>query len=280
MSRGEEGEARRLVMVLAYEGTSYRGSQVQPGQPTIHGELARALYQLTGEEPRLAFASRTDAGAHAEGQVASALLSSRLSEGRLVAGLNYYLPESIAVQEAWWASSDFDVRRAPTRRRYRYIIVNTPQRSPLWWRRAYHVPEPLDAGLMDDALQCQVGRRDVGPFVSASATRGRSTLRTIYRAGAWREGELVLVELEGDAFLAQQVRRTVGTLVQVGRGQMTVREFGSLCRGEGVGQAGPAAPAYGLYLMQVTYRLAPPSGCGSESGVQREKLAVAAGVMQ
>ncbi|MBI3954161.1 MAG: tRNA pseudouridine synthase A, partial [Chloroflexi bacterium] len=246
---------------LEYEGTAYRGSQVQQGLPTIQGELARALYQLTGERPRLSFAGRTDAGAHAWGQVASAVLASPLARERLVAGLNHYLPESIAVREACWAARDFDVRRSPARRCYRYTIVNTAQRSPLWRGRAYHVAETLDAGAMDVAIRSQVGRRDVGPFVRMAGLGGRSTLRTIYRARAWRDGNLVQVELEGDAFLPQQVRRTVGTLIQVGKGRLSAEEFGALAEGRGPGRAGPVAPACGLYLMRVEYRDPSQSGC-------------------
>lgn len=244
---------RRLVLVLEYDGTSYRGSQVQRGLPTVQGELARALQRLTGERPRLAFASRTDSGAHARGQVASAALASSLGLERILAGLNYYLPESIAVRGGYWAPLDFDPRRSPARRCYRYTILNTAWRAPLWHGRAFHVPQPLDVDAMDAALRCQVGRWDVRPFVSTAGLAGRSTLRTIYRAEAWRDGDLVQIEMEGDAFLPQQVRRTVGALVQVGSGRLAVEDFWAMVR-QGERRAIPTAPAWGLYLMRVTYQ--------------------------
>jgi len=262
-------ESRRLVMVLEYDGTRFRGSQVQRGQPTIQGELAHALDSLTGERPRLTFAGRTDAGAHALGQVASAVLDSPLDVDRLVAGVNHYLPASIAVRGASWAPLEFDVRRAAVRRRYRYLVLNSPWRSPLWSERAHHWAEPLDVARMNTAAQSLVGRRDTSAFVSRARLGLRSPLRTICAAQVWRKGERVQFELEGDSFLPHQIRRTVGALLQVGSGRMSVEEFAALATGKGGRYTGPVAPAGGLYLVSVSYPEATSAGVDADSATER-----------
>ena len=121
----------RIALVLEYDGTNYHGSQLQAGMPTIQGEVEKALYKLTGESTRIKAAGRTDAGVHARGQVISFRTESALPLKSFIDGLNHYLPEDIAVKEAFHADSSFDVRRDAVSREYKYYILNSLTRSPM-----------------------------------------------------------------------------------------------------------------------------------------------------
>jgi tRNA pseudouridine38-40 synthase len=198
--------------------------------------------------------SRTDAGVHARGQVASFLTRKPFDESVFVDGLNYWLPDDIAVRRAREVAIDFDVRRRARRRLYRCLVHNDRAPSPLLRQRSWHVKQPLDATAMQKAAACLVGRHDFAAFAGAPETPGASTVRTMHRFDVRRLGRLVSFEAEADAFLPHQVRRTVGALVEVGLGRQTPQWFEELLREGAPATAGPAAPSQGLCLMQVTYR--------------------------
>jgi len=241
---------RRLAMILEYDGTAYRGSQLQENGPSIQGELERAINNLTGEEVRVAFAGRTDAGVHALGQVAAFDTRSRLGPAEFARGLNHFLPEDIAVQRAIEAPASFDPRRDARHRQYRYRIANRARRSPLERNRAWHVGRQLDTAAMLSAARHLEGAHDFAAF--AGAYEG-STRRTLRRCDVTATGEAVVVEMEARAFLPHQVRRTAGALVEVGLGRMTEESLVALLEAARPASAGPAAPACGLYLVSVAY---------------------------
>ncbi len=244
-------QPRRLALVLEYDGgPPLAGSQIQKNAPSIQGELETALHKLTGERLRVAFAGRTDAGVHARGQVAAFTTASRLQTEVFVRGLNAWLPESIVVRRAAEVTERFDPRRHASRRTYRYLIYNTPIVSPLWRGRAWHVAEPLDAERMQRAAHVLIGEHD---FAAFSRREGVTTVRRVYRCQVRARPPLLSIEVEANAFLRQQVRRTVGALVQVGRSRLTVAAFRGLLRRAEPASAGPVAPAHGLYLMRVRY---------------------------
>jgi tRNA pseudouridine38-40 synthase len=245
--------ARRLALLLEYDGARYGGSQFQKNAPSIQRELEAALNKLTGETVRVAFAGRTDAGVHARGQVASFLTGSRHGVDVFVRGLNHWLPADVAVRRAVEAPVDFDPRRRPCRRWYRYTVHNGRPRSPLWRQRAWHVEVPLDIEAMRSAAACLPGRRDFAAFAGRLSRSHASTVRTLYRCEVERCESLVTVDMQADAFLPHQVRRTVGALVEVGRGRLSVEEFEALAQAATPASAGPTAPAHGLCLMRVCY---------------------------
>jgi tRNA pseudouridine38-40 synthase len=245
------GQSRRIALVLEYDGSPpLSGSQLQKNAPTVQSELEAALRKLTGERLRVAFAGRTDAGVHALGQVAAFTTASRHKIGVFVRGLNAWLPETIAVQSAADVDANFDPRRHASRRTYRYLTYNAPIASPLWRRHAWHVPEPLDAGRIARAAELLAGEHDLAAF---SRREGVTTVRRVYRCQVSSRPPLLVIEMEANAFLRQQVRRTAGALVQVGRGKLSIREFHSLLRRAEPATAGPVAPASGLYLVRVVY---------------------------
>lgn len=241
---------RRLALVLEYDGAPYDGSQLQKRAPTIQGELEAALQKLTGETMRVAFAGRTDAGVHARGQVAAFTTTSGLETQVFVRGLNAWLPESIVVRQAAEVPERFDPRRHATSRTYRYTIYNHPVRSPLWRHDAWQVTDPLDTAAMQDAADELIGEHD---FAAFSRREGVRTVRCIRRCQVGRRDQLVTIEVEANAFLRQQVRRTAGALVQVGSGRLRAKEFRDLLRRAEPNSAGPVAPAHGLCLVRVTY---------------------------
>lgn len=238
------------MLLLEYDGAAYRGSQLQRNAPSIQGELEKALAKLSGEAVRVKLAGRTDAGVHARGQVASFVTAAPYGVGTFVRATNYHLPSDIAVRAAAEAHLAFDVRRHALSRLYRYTIYNGRQRSPLWARRSWHLPSPLETAAMQEAAAGLVGRHD---FASFAPPTGRRTERTVRRAEVRRRGPLVLLEMEADAFLPQQVRRTAGALAQVGLGRLAVQEFQRLVEEPRPGAAGPTAPPQGLCLLRVRY---------------------------
>jgi tRNA pseudouridine38-40 synthase len=241
---------RRLALVLEYDGSRFAGSQLQKRSPTIQSTLETALRKLTGERLRVAFAGRTDAGVHAVGQVASFTTASRLKTEVFVRGLNAWLPEEVAVRRALEVAEAFDPRRNASSRTYRYLIDNGPVRSPLWQDRAWHVPASLDVAPMAKAARELIGEHD---FAAFSRREGVTTIRCLHRAEVTRREATVTLELEANAFLRQQVRRTVGALVEVGRGRLSAAGFRRLLRQAEPASAGPVAPAHGLYLIRVCY---------------------------
>lgn len=249
--RGEAPSLRRIALVIEYEGTAYAGSQYQKNARTVQGELEKALRKLTGKAIRVALAGRTDAGVHAKGQVAAFLTAVPYDPGVFQRALNSYLPQDIAVRTAQEVALSFDVRRHARRRWYRYRIYNGPSRRPLFRSQCWHVPEPLDVEAMREAAQQLVGRQDFAAF--AAPARGRSTVRTVHWAEVRRHRCWVVFDIEADAFLPQQVRRTVGALVRVGQGRETVDGFRRLLASARPGAATFAAPAAGLCLMAVRY---------------------------
>lgn len=244
---------RRLALLLEYDGSRYSGSQYQKDAPSVQGELEAAITKLTGEQVRVAFAGRTDAGVHAIGQVAAFSTASRHPPDTFVGGLNFWLPVDVAVRAAVEAPASFDPRRRALSRAYRYLLVDGRQRSPLWRGRAWEIGGRLDVGAMAKASEPLVGRHDFAAFAGALERREASTVRRLHRCDVARRGALVTVEMEADAFLPHQVRRTVGLLVEIGLGRQApaaVRECLDQPQRRPVAQT---APACGLYLVQVRY---------------------------
>jgi tRNA pseudouridine38-40 synthase len=242
------------MLIVEYDGTSYHGFQRQKGLTTIQGEMEKAIGLLTGGEVRLAAASRTDAGAHAKGQVVNFHTERTYPAQTWVEGLNFYLPGNIVVLEAREVREGFHARRSARSREYRYLVLNRRVPSPFLRFRAYHFPYSLDLEAMQEAATFLVGSHDFAAFCSLKEGRGRNARRRILGVDIHREGELVVFDFVGDSFLPQQVRTMVGTLLLVGAGRMGVSGFQQVLQGRDRSQAGPTAPAWGLYLMRVNYQ--------------------------
>jgi tRNA pseudouridine38-40 synthase len=245
----------QLRLTVEYEGTRYCGWQLQPGGPTVQGELERALAIVLREPVRVRGAGRTDAGVHATGQVASASLSRPAGDlGRLERSLNALLPDDVAVRDLELADDAFDPRRHARSRVYVYRILNTPAPSPFWRRVAWHVMLPLDAAAMDTAARVLAGAHDFAAFRGADARETpRSTVRVVLESRVERDGPLLVYRVEATAFLKHMVRNIVGTLVEIGRGERSGDEMAAVLAGRDRTRAGATAPPHGLTLVAVRY---------------------------
>lgn len=248
---------RRLALVVEYDGTAYRGFQAQAGQPTIQGEMERALHCFTGEAVRIRGASRTDAGAHARGQVVDFLTRSAYAAEVFSKALNFYLPADIKVQEAHEVVPEFHSRKGATSRTYRYFILNRRWPSPLRRYTCHRVKEPLDEAKMATAARYLVGRHDFRALAPGYPSDW-STVRTVHRWDVWREDDTVVVECEANGFLRHQIRRASALLIEIGKGRWPEGMIGELLDGKLQGTVElPSVPGHGLCLMKVTY----PSFC-------------------
>jgi len=247
---------------IEYDGTDYGGFQVQPGQPTIQGELERILEHLTQAHVRVHGAGRTDAGVHATGQVVHFDAYWTHGCGDLQRAMNALLPGDIAVRALREADQSFHARFSARRRLYVYTVCESPVRAPLWRRFAHHVRACLDVSAMQEAACALVGRQDFAAFGQPPV--GTNSVRTVFAAqwreaasercsATWAPARRLCFEIEADAFLRGMVRRIVGTLLAVGMGSMAPQGFRDVLASRDTGRAAPPAPACGLCLCQVSY---------------------------
>lgn len=243
----------RVRATVAYDGTEYHGFQRQSAErePTIQGELERALAQIAAQASGVTGAGRTDAGVHAEGQVIAFDTDWRHSPDDLQRALNAVLPGDIAVLELDRAAGDFHPRYQARSRAYRYTIYNAPLRHPLRRRYALHVPDALNAAAMRAACAGLVGEHDFAAF--GQATSGESTVRRMYRAEVVGEAPWLRVDLEASGFLYRMVRSIVGTLIEVGRERMPVERFAAILESRDRSQAEATVAPHGLCLTRVNY---------------------------
>ena len=244
---------RRLVLILEYDGTRYKGFQWQSGVPSIQGEVEKAILSFTGEAIRVRGASRTDSGAHARGQVVDFLTRTVYTPETAANALNWYLPPDIKVRGAWYTSEGFHSRKDAVSRVYRYTVLNSRWPSAVMRDFSHWVSAPLDVARMKEAAVYIVGTHDFSPL-TVRLPAGRSPIRRVKRWDVWQEGELVLIEAEANGFLPHQVRRTNGVLMEIGLGRLDVMEIQNILGGtvKEINHC-PSLPAKGLCLMKVAY---------------------------
>jgi tRNA pseudouridine38-40 synthase len=241
-----------LALLLAYDGAAYHGWQVQADAPTVQGLVGDALAPLAAGPVRLIGASRTDAGVHALGQVASVHAETLLAPAVVQAALNATLPRDIRVLAARAAPAGFDARRSARLKRYGYLIGRGPVASPFLRGHACHRPRPLDLAAMGAALATFRGKHDFSAF-RAAAGRERSPVCRVFATRLAVRAGLVGVFVSADAFLHHMVRNLVGTLLEVGEGRRPVDWVADVLAGRDRRRAGPTAPAHGLHLLGVRY---------------------------
>jgi len=241
-----------LRLVLEYDGAGFDGWQIQAaGSRTVQGELEHAVARICGERARVMGSGRTDAGVHAEGQVASVCLDTELPVLKLRRALNGVLPEDIVVLDLQTAPDNFDARRNATSKLYRYGIWNGPQRSPLRAPRALRLERPLDLAALRRAAGDLVGVHDFASF-QAAGSQVKTSVRELLRVDVLgRSGAAVDLFFEGTGFLRHMVRILVGTLIQVGSQRREAGSMPEVLASRDRSQAGPTAPAYGLTLVSV-----------------------------
>jgi tRNA pseudouridine38-40 synthase len=245
---------RRVKLTLAYDGTAYRGFQVQPNGPTVQSVTEAALSRILQEPVKLRAAGRTDAGVHAREQVADfADLGLRPLE-TILRGGNAMLPPDIRILSAAEVPLSFDARRHAKEKEYRYFLFLDPVASPFLSRYAWHIEKPLDLGAIREGLAHAVGEHDFTSFRGQGCT-ARTTVRTVFRAELTEAlPALFCIAIIGNGFLRHMVRNIVGTLVEVGKGKAPAGRMRELLALKDRAKAGPTAPAHGLFLWTVEYR--------------------------
>jgi len=241
-----------MKVVLEYDGSGFAGWQQQAHGRTVEAELKRALRELTGIEHKVYAAGRTDAGAHAEGQVVSFETDGRIPPQRLVAALNARLPGDVSVLTAEVAPDGFHARYSARWRRYRYRYLDRRARPALERGRCWHVGGPLDVAAMSVAAKALVGKHDWTGYCSASEPpAGR--VREMRSVKVARRGDFVELELVAEGFLRGLARSIAGALAEVGRGRKPPEWVGEVLRARDRRLAARTAPAGGLTLVEVIY---------------------------
>jgi len=246
---------RKIRLDVAYDGTDFSGWQVQPGRTTIQGELERILSGIDGGRHVKVYGSgRTDAGVHALRQVAACSLENPLPVANLRKAVNRLLPHSIRILDAHEAPEDFHPRFDARAKTYEYRIWRDEVCPPFERRYVHHHPYPLDEAAMITAARLYEGEHDFTPFAAAddSDALGHSKVRTVFASALWRDGHKLFYRVRGSGFLKHMVRNLVGTLMEVGKGNLSADDLRALLRNPR-GKCGATSPACGLFLVEVEY---------------------------
>ena len=259
-------------ITLAYDGTDFRGWQVQPDLPTVQGLLAEAIERITGESVLPQGSGRTDAGVHAMAQVASFPLAAPIPPENLQRALNRTLPAAIRILEAETVPPDFHARHSAKSKWYEYRIYRGELCPPWTARYVYALNWPIDVNALHAAAEVFLGEHDFTSFAASdpdaaqrdasdtsdSETDGgnegrQDNIREIY-ASSWSvEDELLFYRVHGNGFLHHMVRNLVGTMLDAGRGQICAGDLPGILAARDRSTAGPTAPARGLFLLRVNY---------------------------
>lgn len=248
-------------MTLAYDGREFFGWQRHGDEPTVQLALERGLQAVFGGEVEVRGSGRTDRGAHARGQVASAFLPAGIDAKAGLASLNDVLPETIRVLELVPAPEGFHARTSAVGKTYRYLIHNAPECPAEIVGRVWHVPGVLDVEAMRAALPVFVGRHDFGSFATKAKHVRRSNVREVTRFELEHRPPTLEFWIRADGFLYKMVRNIVRAVVKVGEGRFTVPDLQKILAARDRKAAPGSAPASGLYLEHVDY---PPEVSGGE----------------
>jgi len=245
---------RTLKLVVEYDGTDFCGWQRQENGPSVQQHLEEVLARMVGGPVTVVGASRTDAGVHALGQVASFQTEASIPLDGFRMGMNSLLPPAIAIVSAVEVAADFHARFSARGKRYRYSILTRSSRAPLERHRLWHKGGAvLDVPAMRAAAAALLGERDWSAFRAAGCTAKNAVRRVdsieVSELGPYR----IDIDVEGNAFLRNMVRILSGTLVDVGLGRIAPGQVTEIVESRDRTRAGPTAPAHGLTLVEVMY---------------------------
>ncbi|HXC52226.1 MAG TPA: tRNA pseudouridine(38-40) synthase TruA [Candidatus Limnocylindrales bacterium] len=242
----------RVRGTVEYLGTKWAGWQLQPDQPTVQGELERALAIFTRSPVRVHSSGRTDAGVHASGQVIAFDVADDTDLERLFLAVNALTDKSISIVDLARANDAFDPRRHALSRTYEYTIVNARPPSPFLRDRSWHVIAPLDLEQLQRLARMLAGEHDFAAFRAADC-ESPSTRRFVTESVWTRDGAVYTYRVSANAFLKQMVRTLVGSMVDVVVGKLDEETFVELLGGGSRMLNGRTAPAAGLSLVRVEY---------------------------
>ena len=242
----------RVKLVVAYDGTNYKGWQVQPNGITIEEVLNRKLTDLLGEPIVVMGASRTDSGVHSLGNVAIFDTNTRMPAEKISFALNQRLPEDIVVQDSCEVPWDWHPRYQNSRKTYEYRILNRTFRMPNRRFDTYFYHHPLDVEKMQQAASYLVGEHDFKSFCTVGA-QVETTVRTIYDLTVTKEEDVIKIRVTGNGFLYNMVRILAGTLISVGIHEREPEDMTRVLAACDRTKAGSTAPACGLTMVGISY---------------------------
>jgi tRNA pseudouridine38-40 synthase len=245
-------------LLIQYDGTNFHGWQSQDGLRTVQGELERALSLIEGNKVNVYGSGRTDAGVHAEGQVASVEIQREITPEKLRNAINGNVSKDMRVLAASVASDEFHARYSAIEKTYVYRIVNAPVMSPFWSRYAHHEARKVDLEVMQKAAESFLGKHDWTAF-SAAQSDVEDRVRTIThleiteRTDERSRSTLVEIRVSADGFLRYMVRAISGTLLSIGRGELNSDAVQKAIAAGVRPTVAATAPACGLTLLSVRY---------------------------
>lgn len=243
---------RRIFLRVSYDGTDFVGWQVQKEGRTVEGELNKAINALTGETIEVIGASRTDSGVHARGNVAVFDTESTIPGDRFMYAINTLLPEDVAVVESKEVEADFHPRHCASIKTYEYRIFISEINDPLKRRYALKCPYNLDVTRMDKAAKYLIGEHDFKSFCSVK-TQAETTVRKIYSADVFHDGDDIVIRVSGAGFLYNMVRIIAGSLMEVGGGKHDPIHIKEVLDNTDRTLAGPTAEPQGLTLIGIEF---------------------------
>lgn len=252
-SSASSSEIRNLKITISYSGKDLHGWQIQKNAVTVQQRFQEAVCSVLGYTPDIKGCSRTDTGVHANMYVISMKTEHKISCERLKAALNRYLPLDIVVKSVEEVDIDFHARYSCKGKRYIYKILNREVRDPFCEGYALHYRYEIDVDMLNIAAQSYVGTHDFTSFCTLDKREKGDFTRTVKSFSVYRDGDFVYMSVEADGFLYNMVRIMVGTLLKIQQGKLSADSIPDIIKAENRKEAGPTAPACGLYLDQVFY---------------------------
>lgn len=246
---------RRIRLNVAYDGTGFHGWQVQPGLETVQGLLEKVIGEIEGAPVDVHGSGRTDAGVHALAQVAAFTLSNPIPCDNLRKAINRLLPAAVRVFNVAEAPEDFHPRFQAKAKMYEYHLWRGEICPPMRRLYVHHYPYPLDESRMAAAAARFAGEHDFTAFAAADEkdALGASKVRRVFLSEFCRDGDELIYRVCGSGFLKHMVRMMVGTLVEAGKGNLTLDDIDARLQPGFPSKSGPALPARGLCLVSVDY---------------------------
>ena len=243
---------KRIALAVEYDGSPFCGWQYQDHSPSVQEHVEKALSKVANCPVRVICDGRTDTGVHATAQIIHFDTEVERTAHSWVFGANANLPDSISLLWAKEVSTEFHARFSAVRRRYRYVILNRRVRHALLAKRAVWEYRALDETRMAEAAGYLVGEHDFSSY-RAMACQAKSPVRTLYQLDVTRQGELVILDLEANAFLHHMVRNIAGVLMTIGAGEQQAEWANEVLQRRDRTLGGVTAPSGGLYLTGVDY---------------------------
>lgn len=243
---------RNLKLEIEYDGTNYCGWQTQKGHQSIQETIEKVISKILQEKIRLIASGRTDAGVHAQAQIANFKTNSAIALNKLQRALNGLLPQDLAIAGIEEEAIDFHSRFAAKSKLYRYSILNRAYPSALLRNRVYFYPYPLDIRAMRRDARALLGRHNFSSF-QASGKLERCPIKTVKLIKITKDKDTIYIDIEADGFLYNMVRNIIGTILEIGRGKLPEGSLEKILKACDRRLAGPTAPSQGLCLMKINY---------------------------